>query len=137
MIMRTFNILGEERDHNEKCNKKQFDGNVVKEIFRIEYFLDFMRNFSEAAAKAKVGLGPEIVESLKQSIEEKGRKVGSKELEQLCNEVQGEVNRKMVQCKGELAGSYKPTAHMDGQVFLSEVFDDKSIACKIPNNLKE
>ena len=78
---------------------------------------------------------------MKQSIKEKGRKAGSKELEQL-----GEVKRKIVQYKGELAGGYKPAAHMDGKVFLSEllkgaghepILDDEIIVRKIPNNLKE
>jgi hypothetical protein len=78
MIMRTFNILSVERRRNEKLNKKEFNGNHVEGSFCIEYFLDFMRDFSAAVAKAKVWLGPERVESLKQSIEEKGRKAGSK-----------------------------------------------------------
>ena len=139
MIKRTFNILGVERRRNNKHNKKEFNGNRVKGSFGLhEKLLDGGEREGATGSRES-----RVFEAEHQGERQEG---GSKELEQLCMEVQGEVKRKIVQYKGELAGGYKPAAHMDGKVFLSEllkvaghepILDDEIIVRKIPNNLKE
>lgn len=115
-LMRRFNPYALLRRKEEK---EDFAGSRVEGSFRIEYFLDFIRQFEKEAAEAKRELGPLKVNELRMSIMDKKKKASSRERAKLENDIQRAVKKNMTVLAAEKIKGFSSTTVMGGKILLS------------------